>query len=173
MRIMVKKTISLLLALQILLFVGYFFSKSFFYNAQVGFWSAFLIIMGASYAYRSMIKHKIDSQHYEEQRDILDEIDDKYELYDEEPVNEAPPEDLDLKAIVKEEKSKIKTVSLSSMKYGAKGGFSPWRLLPYLLLVFGFIALKNNNILSLWIYLPSLGVGVVVGSISSRELFTK
>ena len=173
MRTMVKKTISLLVALQVILLVSYFISKPFFYNAQVGFWSAFLIIIGSSYAYRSMVEHKIASQHYEEQRDILDEIDDKYELYDEEPINDAPAEELDLKAIVKEEKAKIKTISLSSMKYGAKGGFSPWRLLPYLLLVFGFIALVNNNILSLWSYLPALGTGVVVGSISSKVLFTK
>ena len=168
-----RKTISLLVALQAAMLVGFFFSKEFFYNAEVGFWSAFLIIFGASYAYKKMVQHNVTTGHYEEKRDILDEIDDKFELYDDEDINEAPAEELDLKAIVKEEKAKIKTVSLSSMKYGAKGGFSPWRLLPYLLLVFGFIALKNNGVLSLWFYLPALGVGVVVGSVSSRVLFTK
>ena len=170
---MVKKAISLLVVLQILLFIGFFISKEFFYNVEVGFWSAFFVVFGASYAYKKMVQYKIDTQEYEDKRDILDEIDDKFDLYDEQEINNAPAEELDLKAIVKEEKAKIKTVSLSSMKYGAKGGFSPWRLLPYLLLVFGFIALNNNGVLSLWFYLPALGVGVVVGGFVSKALFTK
>ncbi|MBA1437456.1 MAG: hypothetical protein FAF05_00465 [Epsilonproteobacteria bacterium] len=117
-----------------------------------------------------MVNKDIASGKYEDKRDLLDTIDDQYELYDDEPINEAPPEELDLKQIVKEEKSKIKTFSLSSMIYGSKGGFSPFRLVPYLLLVFGFIALKNNDVLRLAYYLPSLGFGIVIGSLVSKKL---
>lgn len=116
-----------------------------------------------------MVNKDIESGKYEDKRDLLDEIDDKYELYDDEPINEAPPEELDLKAIVKEERAKIKTFSLSSMKYGTKGGFSLLRLVPYIFLVLGFIALKNNEILHLGFYLPSLAFGIVIGSLISKE----
>lgn len=117
-----------------------------------------------------MVNKDLESGKYAERRDLLDEIDDKYELYDDEPINEAPVEELNLKEIVKEEKKKIKTFSLSSMKYGTKGGFSLFRLIPYLLLVLGFIALKNNDILNLLFYLPALGFGIIIASLISKEV---
>ncbi|MBD3797086.1 MAG: hypothetical protein IE887_04975 [Campylobacterales bacterium] len=116
-----------------------------------------------------MVNKDLASGKYEEKRDLLDEIDDKYELYDDEPINDAPPEELDLKAIVKEERAKIKTFSLSSMKYGTKGGFSLFRLLPYIFLILGFIVLQNNEILNLAFYLPALALGIVIASLISKE----
>lgn len=165
-----KKAISLFAFSQAFLLLGLLICKAAYANMQVGFLSAFLIILGSSYSYRNMVNKDIASGKYEDKRDLLDTIDDQYELYDDEPINEAPPEELDLKQIVKEEKSKIKTFSLSSMIYGSKGGFSPFRLVPYLLLVFGFIALKNNDVLRLAYYLPSLGFGIVIGSLVSKKL---
>ena len=116
-----------------------------------------------------MIDSKLESEEYEDDRDILDTIEDPYELYDDEALNNAPAEELDLKKIVKEEKAKIKTLSLKNAKHGVKGSFSIIRLVPYAFLVLGFIALKNNNLLDLVYYLPSLFIGIVVGSIISRE----
>ncbi|MBN2815919.1 MAG: hypothetical protein JXQ67_04500 [Campylobacterales bacterium] len=118
-----------------------------------------------------MILSKVESGEYEEEReDILDTIDDKYGLYDEQVLNELPAEELDLKTIVKEEKAKIKTFSFSSMKHGLKGGFSLYRLIPYLFLILGFIALKNNALLELKFYLPALLMGIVGGAVISKRL---
>lgn len=47
---------------------------------------------------------------------FLDEVEDPYELYDETPINEAPVEELDLKAIVQEEKKRIKILNLKDIK---------------------------------------------------------
>jgi hypothetical protein len=69
-----------------------------------------------------------------------------------------------------EEKAKIKTFSLSSIKHGARGSVSLFRLLPYLFLILGFIALKNNEVLDLSFYLPSLMIGIVVGYLASKEI---
>jgi hypothetical protein len=170
MRTMVKKTISLILISQGIILLSFLISKEAFINIEVAFFSSFFIIIGSSLAYKNMIKKDIESGKYEEKRDLLDEIDDKYELYDDEEINEAPAEELDLKAIVKEEKSKIKTFSLSSMKYGTKGGFSLFRLVPYIFLILGFIALKNNEILNLAFYLPALAFGIVIASLVSKEV---
>ena len=56
------------------------------------------------------------------------------------------------------------------MKKGVRGSVSAFRLVPYAFLIIGFIALKNNNILMLSYYLPSLLLGIVVGSLVSKKL---
>ena len=165
------RVIKILIVAQILIFATYFISSSFYANLQVASVSSFLIMLGSFYAYKKMIKTQVATKSYEADRDELDIIDDPYELYNDTPLNEAEPEDLDLKQIVKEERAKIKTFSLSAIKDGASAGFSAYRLVPYVFLVLGFIALKNNDILEISIYLPSLLVGIVLGYISSKGIF--
>ncbi len=172
MRIMVKQSIKLIAISELLIVATSLFSFSFFINLQIAFLSSLFIILGSSYAYRKMVDTQVASDMVDEKRDILDEIEDPHELYEEDSINYAPVEELDLRAIVKEEKKKIKTFSLESMKHGAKGSSSLFRLVPYLFLVLGFIALKNNQLLDIAIYLPSLLVGIVIGSMSGKELFS-
>ncbi len=169
--IMVKKAIKLLAITQILVLATYFISFTFYINFQVAFLSSLFVILGSSFAYKKMINNQVDSKMIEEKRDLLDEIEDPHGLYDDEPINNAPVEELDLKEIVKEERAKIKTFSMDSAKHGARGSVSLFRLAPYLFLVLGFIALKNNELLDIAVYLPSLFVGIVVGSVSSKDLF--
>ncbi|WP_297483138.1 hypothetical protein [Sulfurimonas sp.] len=165
-----KKTISILVILEIIILATYFISYTAFINTQVAFLSAFFIILGSSYAYKRMVNSQIKSGNFEDKRDLLDTIEDPHELYDDTPINNAPYEELDLKSIVKEEKAKIKTFTVDSAKYGARGSVSAFRLIPYLFLVLGFIALKNNELLSLWYYLPALTVGIIIGSVVSKEV---
>jgi len=165
----VKKATSIILITEFLVLVTYLISFKFFMNLQVAFASSLFVILGASFAYRKMVQTQVESDTFEGKRDLLDDIEDPHELYDDEPLNDAPAEELDLKAIVKEEKAKIKTLSVKSMKHGAKGSVSLFRLVPYLFLVLGFIALKNNELLDIAIYLPSLLVGIIIGSIASKE----
>ena len=170
MRIMVKKTISILVVSEMIILATYFISYAAFINTQVAFLSAFFIILGSSYSYKRMVNSQIKSGNFEDKRDLLDTIEDPHELYDDTPINNAPYEELDLKSIVKEEKAKIKTFTVDSAKYGARGSVSAFRLIPYLFLVLGFIALKNNELLSLWYYLPALTVGIIIGSVVSKEV---
>lgn len=168
-RIMVKKAVKPLLALELFILLSAFFSFSFFINLQVAFLSSFFIIMGSMYAYKNMVSAKIKNEEVEEQRDELDRVLDPYELDDDAPINEKPIEKLDLKAIVKEEKKKIKLLNLSDVKKGSSASFSAYRLVPYLLLIIAFIALKNNELLDIAVYLPSLLLGIVAGYITMRE----
>lgn len=169
-RIMVKKSIRLIVVSEAVILLTYFISLEFFLNLQVAFLSSFFVIIGSSYAYKKMVVKDGSSDIFGDRRDFLDTIEDPHELYEENQINDAPFEELDLKAIVKEEKKKIKIFSLGSMKKGVKGSTSAFRLLPYLFLVLGFIALKNNEMLSIAIYLSSLLVGIVVGYFSSNEM---
>lgn len=146
-------------------------STAVYMNVQMAFLSSLFVILGSSYAYKQMIIKKVDAGEVEDQRDLLDEIEDPHGLYDEEEINNTPVEELDLKAIVKEERAKIKTVSMESVKHGVRGASSFFRLVPYVFLILGFISLENNNILDISIYLPSLLLGIIVGSVSSKELF--
>jgi len=172
MRTMVLKVIKPIVIAESFILGSYFYSVSAFTNIQVAFASSFFIILGSSLAYKGMIEKQISTESYEDKRDLLDEIEDPHELYDDVAINETPVEELDLKAIVKEEKAKIKTFSLSSIKHGAKGSVSLFRLVPYLFLVLGFIALKNNEVLDLSFYLPSLMIGIIVASLVSKEITT-
>jgi len=171
MRIMVKKAIKLIALSEFFVLASYFISFVFYINLQIAYLSSLFIILGASFAYKKMVNTQVEADIIKEERDFLDEIEDPHGLYDNEPINEAPPEELDLKAIVQEEKKKIKIVNFKDMKNGSKAGFSLFRLIPYLFLVLGFIALKNNELLNISVYLPSLLVGIVVGYLSSKEIF--
>jgi len=168
--IMVKKSIKIIAISEFLILASYFYSFEFFINLQIAFLSSFFIIIGSMFAHRKMVTRQVDAKIVEEKRDLLDDIEDPHELYDDEPINNAPVEELDLKEIVKEERKKIKTFSLKTMKEGGKASFSPIRLVPYLFLILGFIALKNNELLNIAIYLPSLLVGIVIGSINGKIL---
>ncbi len=173
MRTMVKQSIKTIVASELFILLAYFYSFEFFINLQIAFLSSFFIILGSMFAYNKMVQKKVDAKDIEEQRDLLDEIEDPYELYDNEPLNEAPYEELDLKRIVQDEKKKIKIVDFKSMKEGSSAGFSIFRLVPYLFLILGFIALKNNEVLNIAIYLPSLLGGIIVGYISGKNIFSK
>ena len=172
MRIMVKKAISTILIFQGVIFITLLVSFTLYINLQIAFLSSFFIILGSIYSYKKMVNKQVDINFVDAKRDILDEIEDPHELYENYEINNTPAEELNLKEIVKEEKAKIKTFSLSSIKHGAKGSTSLFRLLPYLFLVLGFIALKNNELLNIAIYLPSLLVGIIAGSLSGKSLFS-
>jgi len=169
----VIKVIKLLVIVELVIYSTYYiFSKEFYANLQVASVSSFLIMLGSFYAYKKMIKAKVLTENYEIDRDELDVIDDPYGLYDDITINETPSEELDLREIVKEEKAKIKTFSFGTIKKGVSAGVSVFRIVPYIFLILGFIALKNNDLLDISIYLPSLLIGMVIAYISSKELFT-
>lgn len=168
---MVKKATKLIFVTELLVLATNLISFTFYINLQIAFLSSFFIMLGSMYAYKKMVHHKVEANDVDEKRDFLDELEDPHELYDETPVNDAPVEELDLKAIVKEEKKKIKVLNLKDMKNGSKASFSLFRLVPYLFLVLGFIALKNNALLDVAVYLPSLLAGIIIGYIAGKEIF--
>src|SRR3990167_6383333 len=166
----VKKTIKIICVVELLILSTMLISFNFFINLQVAFLSSFFIIIGSAYAYKKMVNSEVALENIDEKKDILDEIEDPYELYDETPINQTPADELDLKAIVIEEKKKIKILNIQDIKKGSKAGVSLFRLVPYLFLIVGFIALKNNEFLDISVYLPSLLLGIIVGYFVSKDL---
>ena len=158
-----------LISLELLVLSFYWFDQGAFFNIQTAALSSFFIMIASMHTYKKMVKKRLEAGIYEEDRDPLEKIDDPHGLYDETPINEAPPEELDLKSIVKEEKKRVKILNPTALKYGFKGGFSLYRLGAYLFLVLAFIALKNNRLLQLEWYLPSLVIGIFAGYFVMKE----
>lgn len=157
------------LLFEALVFATLLFGTAVFANVQVAFLSSFLIIVASGYTHKKMVNERIKNGIYADDRDPLEKIDDPHGLFDEEEINDTPAEELDLKAIVKEEKKKIKPFSAGNLKQGLKGSFTLYRIAAYLFLVFGFIALKNNHILDVKIYLAALLPGIVAGYLVLKE----
>ena len=169
MRKLVIKTIKLIIIVEIVILSSYFFISHVFYaNLQIASLSSFLVILGSAYAHKKMVNSQVLQKNFIEDRDALDVIDDPYGLYEEK--EEDKIQDVDFKVVIKEERAKIKTLDLKTIKEGAGASASLFRVVPYLFLVLGFIALKNNEILEIAVYLPSILLGIVVASISSKSL---
>lgn len=95
--------------------------------------------------------------------EMLAKIEDPYELYDEESLEKTEEVEEDLSAVIKEEKKRLKEnrQTLKKTVKSTPGIFSPWRFLPYIVLVLSFIALNNNQILDIPAFLIGLGAGII------------
>jgi len=166
-----RSTISPFLAVHILLYGLLVVSKAAFLNAQIAFVSAFLILLGSLYSYRKLVQRNLENETAIHQDDLVEKIDDPYDLYSEseEEVDEEKP----LKDVIKEEKARLKAnkATVRNVSKSTPALLSVYRLVPYGILVLGFIALKNNNMLSLWYFLPGLAAGIVAGFLSGKALF--
>lgn len=164
-----KKTISLIALFQMAVLFVSFYSCTFFVNFEVAFISSMLILLGSMYSYSKLIQKRLDSGMYDEsEADEVDKIDDPYDLYSE-TIATPPPEDV--KAMIKEEKARLKVNTMKNVKTASPALVSAFRLVPYLFLVLGFIVLKNKEILSLLPYLVGLGFGIVAGFFVGKVSF--
>lgn len=169
---MLRNTIRPFVAVQSVLLLTLFVSVSAFANAETAFVSAFLILLGSMYSYSRLVRRNLENETPMHQDDIVEKIDDPYDLYGE---DEAAEEDRPLKEVIKEEKAKLKA-NRATVKNVAKSSpalMSLYRLVPYIFLVLGFIALKNNQMLELAYYLPGLAAGIMTGYLSGKAVFIR
>lgn len=145
-----------------LIFALFLFVQGYWYwllNFELAFVSSMLIVFGSFHGYKNLIQRRMDAGEGSDDS-LLEKIEDPYELYEEEVVLE---EELDLAEVVKEEKARLKEnkETLKKTIKSSAGLFSPWRFLPYGLLVLSFIALNNNKILDVTAFLIGIGLGVL------------
>lgn len=153
-------TIKALIFVQLLIFSLWIYSFEFFINFEIAWISAFLIMLGSMYSYHALVKRRIESYEAGMDVDVIDKIDDPYDLYSEETSDEKQ-DDRDIKEVIKEEKTRLKANKVNGIKTGAPATFSLYRILPYFVLVVGFIGLKNSALLMLLPYLVGLGIGII------------
>ena len=174
MRMSLKNTIKLIVAIELLIVALNFYSYIFFLNFQIAFLSAVLILLGSIYSYKRLVDRRVASEDRPDDTDLIDKIDDPFDLYSEEITSEMTvDEDVDLKTVVKEEKARLKSQK-NTIKNTAKSTpalISIFRVVPYLFLVLGFIGLNNNKILELLPFLSGLSVGILAGFFLGKSIF--
>ncbi|MDD2839051.1 MAG: hypothetical protein WCS55_09040 [Sulfuricurvum sp.] len=129
--------------------------------------SSMLIVTGSLYSYRNMIQRRVEDVDIEDNKDIIDMMDDPYDLYEQERTEEVT----DIKQMIKEEKARQKGNVIKNTAQNASAWVSVYRLIPYAFLVLGFIALQNNHTLTVLPYLVGLAAGIPVGYRIAKKLF--
>lgn len=130
-------------------------------NTQVAFISAMLINLGSFYGYQKNIQNRLQGLEetkasLQDDPDVIDKIDDPFDLYSE--INEEKEDYTaqEIKEIITQEKKKIKQHTFKNALFSASGFASVYRILGYVVLVFGFFALNNNGFLNVFAYVVGL-----------------
>lgn len=163
-KIKMIKTIQALIAIDILIIALCLVSGNFVWliNTQVGFITSALVVFGSFMGYKRMINARIDAGDLPYQRDLIDKIEDPYELDDDRD------DTRDFKEIVKEEKEKQKRNKRPLMQVikDSRASLSIYRLSSYFLLFVGFMVLNNKEYFHAQSYLVGIFLAplVIIGA---------
>lgn len=161
-----RKILTALLSSEIvlLLIVVIFFNIKIVYSTQIGYITATLVVLASMASYRRMVnarvKHKIIT--IDETKDTIDKLEDPYDLYSEDIIEN--DEEKSLAQTVKEEKKKLKQnrrTVYQTLK-DTKAALSIYRLGAYALLILGFLYLNRQELLHIPSYIISLGLPSVI-----------
>jgi len=151
-----------------------FFGFDVVLNLQVAFFSSFFIVLGSFIGYRKNILKQSEDFiiRDENEKDVIDAIDDKFDLYGE--INENELSDEDVKDIIKEEKKKqnIKDSLTNTMK-SLSSATSIYRIIGYVFLVVGFFFLNNNQFLNPIAYLCGFLIIPIMALVVNFQLTKK
>lgn len=142
-------------------------SAAVYANFTVAMMTSMAIVMGSLYSYRNMIQSRVSDIDPDDNKDVIDMMDDPYDLYEEEREQEIT----DIKQMIKEEKARQKGNILQNTTKNVSAMVSVYRLIPYAFLVLGFIALNNNQALEVLPYMVGLAAGIPIGYLIARDLF--
>ena len=141
-----------------------FFDIKILYNTQIGFISATLVMIASMISYRRMVNTRVEHNviTMDDSKDVIDKLEDPYDLYSEEVVEEE--EEKDLVETVKEEKKKLKENrrTLYQTLKDTKAALSMYRLGAYAVLVLGFLYLNRHGLLHIPSYILALSIPPMV-----------
>ena len=139
-----------------------FFDIKVLWNTQVGFVSAALVMFASMRSYRRMVNARVEHNiiTYDDSKDAIDTLEDPYDLYSEEVVEE----EKDLVEVVKEERQKLKegSRSFSQTLKDTKSALSIYRVSAYIVLILGFLYLNRQGLLHIPSYILALSVPMLV-----------
>jgi len=161
--IMIKKFGKVFFFVDLLVIIFCLVSSNYLWllNTQIAFFSTVIITIGSFLGYKKNIEKRVKTSSEEallsDDRDAIDEIDDPHDLYSEiKQVEEKELSVEEIKQILKEEKANVKKNSIKNTFFSASGFASVYRIIGYVSLVFGFFALKNNDLFDPYSYLAGL-----------------
>ncbi|MGF7440973.1 hypothetical protein [Campylobacter concisus] len=127
--------------------VGKFISNQFFISSQISFFASLIILTASFFAYKNRINSRLENARDE----ILAKIEEEDDEDDENLVQNETKE-----FSLKEEKVRLKKQRFSFKDKSFVAAFMPYRLVAYAILFFGFIFLKNENLLNVSGFLVGL-----------------
>ncbi len=164
-KMMIKKFAKIFLIIDFGLIIFCVLSNNYIWliNTQVAFISSMIISIATFLSYKRNVAKRVQNIDYDaklsDDRDKIDEIDDPFDLYSENEINNQTEfTSEEIKTIIKDEKSKIKQNSLKNTFLSAPSFVSVYRIIAYGILVFGFFALNNNGLFQTIPYLVGLFV---------------
>ena len=128
---------------------------------EVGFISSSLIVLASMKSYKKMVNTRIEHNiiTLDDDRDVLDKLEDPYDLYSE----DIEGEEKELVEVVKEERAKLKNGrSVFEVIKDTKPAVSFYRLGAYAFLILGFLYLNRHGQLHIMTYIVALGVPSLV-----------
>jgi Ca2+/Na+ antiporter len=142
-------------------------------NTQFAFFSSLLVTMASYVSYKKQVQKRSQDYIEADDRDELDKLDDPYELYSDDEINEEPIEDSQkIKEIINEEKAKAKKNSIKNTVKSLPSYLSMYRLVGYVILVVGFFYLVRHDQLHTVSYLAGFLV-VPITAIASTLVIRK
>lgn len=163
----INKPLTLFIGSQAAALLLLLLSKAAYLNFTVAMTSSMLIVIGSLYSYRNMISQRVEDVDLEDNKDAIDMMDDPYDLYEEERLEEIT----DIKVMIKAEKARQKSNIIQNTTKNGSAWVSVYRLIPYAFLVLGFIALQNNHLFSVLPYLVGLAAGIAIGYRIAKGVF--
>lgn len=154
----------LIVDILIILLSMIFFDIKILWNTQIGFLSASLVMFASMRSYRRMVDARVEHNiiTIDDSKDVIDEIEDPFDLYSEEVVEEE--EEKDLKEVVQEERQKLKASNRSLVQTlkDTKAALSIYRVSAYIILILGFLYLNRQGHLHIVSYILALSVPMLV-----------
>ncbi len=148
----IKKVLILFVTVDILLILfSIYLGNNWLISSQFAFFASILITASSFFGYKKMVEKKIASGDIpKEDRDDLEIIDDKHDLYGKEDLNE----------VIKEERAKITNFKTTALNLGktATGALSVFRLLSYGALFLSCLYLNRQERLNIPAYLIGLAI---------------
>ena len=144
--------------------VGKFISNQFFISSQISFFASLIILTASFFAYKNRINSRLENAREEILTKIEEEDEEDEEIL---PQNEAKEFSL------KDEKARLKKQKFSFKDRSFAAAFMPYRLVAYAMLFFGFIFLKNENLLNVPGFLVGLApmpIGAFIFGIMQNNL---
>jgi len=148
----VKRFFRIVIFIDLLFIIYSFFaSRYFLLNSQLAFIASLLIVLGSFWGYKRVVQKRSHITG----RDSIDEIEDRFELYEETELSRKSPRE-----ILEEEKAKIKSkrAALKHFVMGAGGFFSPFRLGGYAVLVLSVLVLIRKGLFEPASFLAGLAI---------------
>ena len=138
-----------LLADIFLIVISLFMGGLWLINTQVAFISSMLVIFASFFSYKGMVKKRLEDGDIPKERELLDKIDDKFELFEDEKQIKA--DEISKKEFVKLYKEERKKrggfkMTLANLFKSKRGIFNPIRLLAYAFLVIAMLVLIRQEL---------------------------